>query len=265
VAVGGVQLDLRRPGDRCPRGLQRPDGEPVPGERARIDTGRLVDPAGPLIAAPGREQVEAGVQVELATVDGSADRVRPQHARLGADGIGMGQLGHGGRRGCGGLAVVEPAEPHDGGAHEGAVADPAGVGGRVSARGVQHPSADRARAGACRVEDDPGLRADILRVRAPVEEALGDLVECRIAGQVGAGGRHLRDADGHRGVVAVLARIEAERSAAGHDRLERCRQRRAELVRDAQGVAAGLAEQDAGGAIRVKVHEPPLFLWSFRP
>lgn len=82
----------------------------------------------------------------------------------------------------------------------------------------------------------------------PVDERLRDLVERCVGSEVGPGRNHPGDADRYLGVVAPLARRVRTEPAALHHRVV-VHRRRAELVRNAKCVAAGLAEQDDGGAV----------------
>ena len=82
--------------------------------------------------------------------------------------------------------------------------------------------------------------------------------------QVRAGRGDLGDGDGHRGVVGPLPRRPAQRPAALHRHRNVRTQRRAELVRGAQRVTTGHAEQDARGAVDLRGAESSCHATSIR-
>ena len=106
-----------------------------------------------------------------------------------------------------------------------------------------------------------GLGADVGRpFAAPAQEVVGDLVERSSAGQVGAGRAHQGDAGRHLGVVAPLAGGVVAEPAARHTRELVGTRGSAELVRNAERVAAGLAEQHSAGPVGLvagEFHEDP--------
>ena len=166
----------------------------------------------------------------------------------------MGELGDRARGDGEVIAVVEGAQRDRCGAHQRTVAGGAGVGRGVRGCLLRHDAA-RALLAPCqatggRTEHRRGLDADVGRaIGKPGEESFGDAVQGGLRRQVGTGGGHAGDGHGHRRVVAPLPRREVAESAAAHLGVDAGGRRRGELVRHAEGVAGGRAEDDAGGAV----------------
>jgi hypothetical protein len=89
-------------------------------------------------------------------------------------------------------------------------------------------------------------------VGVPAQEARRDLLQSLFRAQIGAGCRHLCDADRHLGVVAPLARGEVAEPAAQQLGLAdpACR---AELVRDAESVTGRESDERADGSVDCSV------------
>lgn len=274
AGVGVVGRD-RRGGDRVPGGLQRGDGETVVAQ-VRCGAGllRVVDPGRPPGAPAGREQAEAGADVEATLGHGDADRLAPQHARVPGERVRVGELGDG----AGGLRrrlpVLQVAETDDGGTHQRPVARrparaPVVVPGRPDEAIGCRPdcrtgrpacsggcvAVSTARAAGCTVgrtirgsQDAAGEDADVRGAfAAPVEESVGDAVEGGALARVAAVGDHVGDAERHLGVVAPLARLVRAEPAAGH--LGLADGRGGELVGNTERVTGRLGQEHACGAV----------------
>ena len=104
---------------------------------------------------------------------------------------------------------------------------------------------------ACRLEDRPGLDANIFGVLRPLVPPADEGVESLFLTQVRPGGGDLSDSDGHRGVVGPFTGLPAEAPASHHRDLEFRAAWWAELVGGTQGVTGCGAQQNADGAVKL--------------
>lgn len=178
--VGGTLVVDCGADDRGPGGLEGGHGEPVGGEGVRILRLCLVDPQLPVGPAFVVDEVQTSPQVEDSVENRPADCFRPQDAAVAGERVVVGEPGNLASGAGGGVSVIEVADPHDGVAHDAAVACSPARPLVQSCGDLPHGRRGVALLAVDRPEHLGRLHADVSRVVGiPVEEVRRDRVEGR--------------------------------------------------------------------------------------